>query len=614
VRGFTLAGAGLGLLAPVERGLHHSQIYATASDWALHASIGVVIGAVCGLVLASCALILRGVARFALARGARRSWLQLAVGAALGAALYGWVVGPSKWARAVPGVLGATVAAAICAVIARRLWPRLASAAAKPTGAAGAIVAALAISILDMHAYVRSYGNVHVVLTLLSLSAAGFATTVLLARTRSARLVEPLLLAVLAVAVTAAVSLPMTHGARIAVLRYGALDRLVIKHVLWPLEDRDGDGYAGGPLRVECDDDDPASTPLLDPARQPAFGCRTLAPPSQPVFVDQRAAPPKQLRNLLWVVIDTWRQDTPRRLPAFLRDFATYPRFRTCGSRTEQVLGELFGPFGCPNGLGGDRLPGALQRLGYELGHFGQYENASEAFTTRRTDADAITATRAAAAWIADRSPDKPWFAVLHLRGGHAPYGGHPGMLRSDYDAAIEQALSAASQLVQKVPSNAVVVVMGDHGEEFGEHLGSGHAVSLQEEVLATHAHVRAPGLPSGVDPRALGCPELAQLAYALTVGNPAPTEKARGHFALLYAPRGVHGGLSSATSLAWTRSDGMKVIWSASLGTWELYDLVRDPAERTNLADARPELLRELAAELAQASRACHAAARQVP
>ncbi|HMI93349.1 MAG TPA: hypothetical protein VK509_18385, partial [Polyangiales bacterium] len=125
-------------------------------------------------------------------------------------------------------------------------------------------------------------------------------------------------------------------------------------------------------------------------------------------------------------------------------------------------------------------------------------------------------------------------------------------------------------------------------------------------EVLRTPVLVRARGLARGRDARPLECPDLAELVASLVSEHPPPVPRADRSFAMIAAPKGVHGGLTETVSYASVRADGLKIIWQPQLDLFELYDLTRDPRERHNLADERPKELRAMAQILVDRASAC--------
>ena len=153
-----------------------------------------------------------------------------------------------------------------------------------------------------------------------------------------------------------------------------------------------------------------------------------------------------------------------------------------------------------------------------------------------------------------------------------------------------------------------LVVVTADHGEEFLDHGHLLHQFTLYDELLRVPLFVRLPG-PDSVAGR---------IAHPASVLDVLPTLRR----AVGLAPRASDEGidlleLTGNTApparglLAHRRSmldeeswksailaDGFKLVRTFPGGEEELYELVRDPGERRNLAPRRPrvvERLREL-------------------
>jgi hypothetical protein len=596
---FAVGGALLGLSTTLERVLHHGHAYAVASAMLLHASVAVLAASGLGALLGGA---LDGLDASAGRSPKARVRLACGVAASVGAVAYWAVVRVSKYGQALPPALGmalCAVGAAVAAYAGTRLVPVLLRRRAilRWLMLAGVVL----IAWIDLHAYVRSYGNVHLFLSTLALLGAG-ATVALFAPsavqlTRVLALTLPLSLAI-------AFIVPASHSAKHAVLQLGALEKLLIQHVLWRALDGDGDGAARAALGADCDDQNAAVAPLRLPVRARSLDCAPIRAKEAPAPALAPALQPK--RDLVWIVVDTWRTDTPSVLPSWAQPLTRLTGYRSCGSRTEQVLSQLLGAEGCPKAIAGNSLAGLLANAGYELVHMGEYPDATGRFPASQQSPSRAALVQRARSFFKGRRSSRPLFAIVHFKGGHAPYDGEGKTSRARYDHAIGRTLAAVGELLPDLPEQAVVVVAGDHGEEFGEHDADTHALSLYEEVLRTPVLVRAPQLAAGADDRAIECAGLAEMVAALVSDAPVKTVPAPRSFALVAAPKGVHGGLSETISYASVRNDGLKIVWQPRLDIFELYDLRRDPRERNNLADTRTEELRAMAAMLIERVQAC--------
>ena len=169
---------------------------------------------------------------------------------------------------------------------------------------------------------------------------------------------------------------------------------------------------------------------------------------------------------------------------------------------------------------------------------------------------------------------------------------------------------STLSQLVRHgVEKRYLVVLFSDHGEEFYEHGSRYHASSLYEEQVRVPLLIRVPGLL----PRRVGSPvslldlypSLAEL-YRLPI---SPLVLGRSLVPMLLGQPSERDGLPvplALNKLTWRYPRGVltqtgvvtrryKLIHSTLVNMFELYDLQRDPAERQNLYDQRPDVVARL-------------------
>jgi choline-sulfatase len=224
-------------------------------------------------------------------------------------------------------------------------------------------------------------------------------------------------------------------------------------------------------------------------------------------------------------------------------------------------------------------------------------------------------------AWLGEKS-EKPFFAWVHLYDAHAPYTPpEPFRTRyagSPYDGEIAEVDAQVGRLLAELDSkglaaNTVVAVVGDHGEELGEHGELTHGLLVYEPSLHVPLILRAPGvLPAGwVVEAPVSLVDLAPTLAAL-LGHPLPATPGR-----TLDGRDLSGNLRErrepaaedlyaeslyGTSFGWSpvfalRRGEMKYIAAPRP---ELYDLRHDPAESTNLEARLTGESHELATRLA--------------
>jgi len=185
-------------------------------------------------------------------------------------------------------------------------------------------------------------------------------------------------------------------------------------------------------------------------------------------------------------------------------------------------------------------------------------------------------------------------------------------------DAGIGRLLATLRETGQD--PNTLILFVADHGEEFVEHGWIGHTRTLYEELVRVPLIVRPPqararagatdrlvSLASltptildycGIETEELGfqAPSLAALVDSgLAEGLPAAYAEVE------YVPLKK----SSAVKITFKKAlatASYKVVRDDLSGRVEVFDLVKDPGERHDLADSRPDLVARLLPELEQA------------
>ncbi|MFO0611300.1 MAG: sulfatase-like hydrolase/transferase [Polyangiaceae bacterium] len=189
---------------------------------------------------------------------------------------------------------------------------------------------------------------------------------------------------------------------------------------------------------------------------------------------------------------------------------------------------------------------------------------------------------------------ERPRFVFAHFTDAHYPYSGPVGRASAGerYVAALEAIDRELGALLERVASpelrdRVLLIVVGDHGEPFGEHRFARRARSLYEEVLRVpflvhgpHVKARAVGDPVGLIDVAPTVLDVfgARAPEAFTGATLVPL------LAGLDAPR-ARRFVAEAPELRAIWSPPLKLIVDERQKTLELFDLDRDPSETMNLA-----------------------------
>jgi hypothetical protein len=187
-------------------------------------------------------------------------------------------------------------------------------------------------------------------------------------------------------------------------------------------------------------------------------------------------------------------------------------------------------------------------------------------------------------------------FFFAHFLDAHTPYTS-AGKKRTPFEGYVAE-LGLVDGLLGKLRKTlaeqglldrATIIVMADHGEAFGEHGMTWHAMTLYDELLRVPLMIRVPG----VAPRTVTDPvSLVDLAPTILdlFGVPTPgrfmgeslTGYLRGEPPQLHRPIVAEGRLKRSMVLP----DGFKVIHDTRSHGIEIYDLRTDPGEEHNLYD----------------------------
>jgi len=269
-------------------------------------------------------------------------------------------------------------------------------------------------------------------------------------------------------------------------------------------------------------------------------------------------------------------------------------RFADLGYRTGAVVSTLVldAKFGLDQGFhtyDDDLTPGYTK--------YDDSKYTAEEHWLPRADRRAAETVDRAAGWIA-REARSPFFLWVHFYDAHYPYDPPPpwGDTHEDgYAAEIQYVDHELRRLLraldERTSKESVVLVTADHGEGLDDHREDGHGIFVYDETIRIPWILRAPGLARGVVAEQARTVDLAPTLLALA-GHPDDEF-------------GVGVDLTiAADSIAYAESVKSRIFYGGSglkaLRTprfkyvlaprEELYDLVVDPRETTNIFGADPE------------------------
>ncbi len=198
-----------------------------------------------------------------------------------------------------------------------------------------------------------------------------------------------------------------------------------------------------------------------------------------------------------------------------------------------------------------------------------------------------------------------PLFLFVHVLDPHEPYtlAGDRGSPFESYVAEIARVDRQIARIVllleEKFPRRGALLIMGDHGESFGEHGLTAHSRTIYEENLRIPMLAYIPGIPARRIAQPVSVVDLGPTILDL-FGIATP-----GHFMGQSLVKLLRGDADTLTRpiVAETRlkqamvfPDGYKAIRDLRTGVLELYDLARDPGEQHDLFDEDdPEALRRI-------------------
>lgn len=250
---------------------------------------------------------------------------------------------------------------------------------------------------------------------------------------------------------------------------------------------------------------------------------------------------------------------------------------------------------------------------------FDSYEENLESGSPFQNFNTEIPADRVAARFVRwlDRRPAGRFFSWVHFYDPHHPYLAHPeaplpeaASNRHRYQGEVTYVDRYVGRIVEALKAKGLyektlIVIVGDHGEAFGEHGEYGHGIFCYEESLRVPLIMHNPvvlGKPAVLEGRVSLVDVMPTVLELFGIG---PVEGVQGRSLL----EGVRRGRLNGESLVYIESlfGREENNWAPltgliegkykfiSLPEPELYDLEQDPGESRNLAASMPEAARGL-------------------
>lgn len=192
--------------------------------------------------------------------------------------------------------------------------------------------------------------------------------------------------------------------------------------------------------------------------------------------------------------------------------------------------------------------------------------------------------------YLQDTPASRRVFIWAHYFEPHEPYDAHPeydfgdrDIDRYDGEIALTDAIVGKTvQAIREQRPQAVIIISGDHGEEFGDHGGYYHGTTVYEEQVRVPLIVVAPGLkPARISEPVQTIDVLPTVLHALDIPR---TPRLRGNdLGAWLVGKGKPPGVAFAESDDQTllAMGQWRLVCERKIDACSLYDIVADPQQR---------------------------------
>ncbi len=513
------------------------------------------------------------------------------------------------------------------------------------------LVAALALALVEHFPPERVRRSVYVVLGLLVFAVDAFAYRRLYPTLHSVLFFVAILLIARGAAFRNALSVKSRVGAATAalVLAHVTLfgDLTSVRHLgVWfgtvqpktlafvhTVIDRDGDGHSAVFGGGDCDDQDAAVHPGACESERSGRddNCNGLVSGSTHHQASASWTPGSSRRaDVYFVMVDTLRGDFGRvarrdvapEVDAFARSALDFVRAYTPYPSTFRAMLSV-GRSRSWRGIGGGgaELLGQMAALGYDARLWidtRQYKRARSGgpilhLDRSKGDPFRLKSHHNKSEWseaIVDRaiaelgvSTQTPRFRWLHLLDPHAPLVRGQGAPLEMYRAEVGHVSHLFGRLLEALAKShrgrrAVVILLSDHGDEFGDHGGRFHGATLYEENIWVPLMMRLPGVAPAKVEQVASLLDVVPTLMDYLGQPPLPTWQGHSWLRPVPAERPVFSQVEPVANLGGQGRPEMhavvlgryKLVHNVTRNLFELYDIKDDPSERSSLVSSKPE------------------------